>query len=77
MVVQKYLGTRLVGQLRTEAEAGAELSKQGILGTRAVQPTFLAGPTSNTTVLYVDSVPLQRETACLDLFQFWTHPSIQ
>ena len=68
MDLQESLRKRLVGLLRTEVE----LSKPGLtslawphetrvlLGTRATQPTLPAGPTSTTTVLYVDSVP-QRE----------------
>ena len=31
------------------------------------QSTIPAGPTSTTTILYVDSVPPQRERACFDL----------
>ena len=38
-----------------------------ILGTRATQPTLPNGPTSTTTVIFVDSVPPQRERTCLDL----------
>ena len=37
-------------------------------GTRATQSTLPAGPTSTVTVLYVDSVPSQKD--CLDFF--WT-----
>ena len=33
------------------------------------------GPTPTTTVIYVDSVPPQRERACLDLL--WIHESVQ
>ena len=51
--------------------------KRATFGTRATQSTLPAGPTwtSNTTVLYVDSLPPQRESDCLNLF--WTHESIQ
>ena len=36
---------------------------------------FPNGPTSTITVLYVDSVPPQRERACFDLL--WIYESVQ
>ena len=49
--------------------------KDGPYLARATQPTLPNGPTSTTTVTYADSVPPQRERACLDLL--WIHESIQ
>ena len=46
-----------------------------LLGTHATQQTLPNRPTSTTTVLNVDSVLLQRESACLDLL--WIYESIQ
>ena len=43
--------------------------------THATQPTLQNGLTSTTTVRYVDSVPSQRERACLNLL--WIHESVQ
>ena len=57
MVVQENLRKRLVGDLRAEAQlkAGPYLEL-----VPHAQPTLPAGPTSTTTVLYIDSVPPQR-----------------
>ena len=51
------------------------LAPDRLQGGCATQPTLPAGPTFTTTVLYVDSVPPQRERACLDLF--WAYESVQ
>ena len=50
--------------------SGKITPKTNLDKSNLVSRTLQAGPTSNTTVLYVDSVPPQRERACLDLF--WT-----
>ena len=43
-------------------------SRVFILGIRATQPTLPAGPTSTTTVLYVDSVPHREKELALTSF---------
>ena len=74
----------LSGKITSTGEPGDKASwlvedwgyqSRALLGTHATQPTLPAGATSTTSVLYVDSVPPQRERACLNRFQ--TYESVQ
>ena len=70
MVMQESLRKRLVGLIVESWGWPISKARPYLELVPHWQPTFPAGPTSTTTVLYVDSVPPQRERPCLDLF--WT-----